>query len=234
MKNFFISVLCLVATSTLFAQKGLHIGFIGGPQFTAQINKEDSDNADVRYDGLTLRAAFGPTVNYHFNDKIGLGTQFLFSYQGLKYTDRADNNYFRKVTYLKAPLLFHVNSSSDNVVGGYMYIGPQFGFAMGKDAEVNGTSLKDNVLTRVAYDVYDDAHKSVAISGVLGFGLLFNIDGGRFQPHVGLRLDGDITSAYDDEKAATILAKDASGNRGATRNVAGLVEVGFKFVLFND
>lgn len=79
MKKIFISVLCLVTTSVLFAQKGLHIGFIGGPQFTAQINKEDSDNADVRYDGLTLRGAFGPTVNYHFNDKIGLGTQFLFS-----------------------------------------------------------------------------------------------------------------------------------------------------------
>ncbi len=233
MKKIILSLLCLASASVLFAQKGLHIGIIGGPQFAAQLNKQDSDDANVRYDGLTLRAAFGPTVNYHFNDKVGVGTQFLFSFQGLKYVDRINNDYFRKVTYLKIPLLLHVNSSSDNVVGGYFYVGPQFGFLVGKDAEINGTSLNDNILTRPAFYTYEDAHKGVTIGGVLGFGMLFNINDGKIQPHVGLRLDGDITSAFDDEKAALILARDASGNRGATRNVAGLIEVGVKFVLFN-
>lgn len=233
MKKIILSVLVAFSATMVFAQKGLHIGIIGGPQFAAQLNKQDSDDADVRYDGLTLRAAFGPTVNYHFNDKVGVGTQFLFSYQGLKYIDRANTDYFRKVTYMKIPLLLHVNSASDKVVGGYFYVGPQFGFLIGKDAEVNGVSLKDNLLTRPAFDLYEDAHKGVTIGAAMGFGMLFNIADGKFQPHVGLRLDGDITSAFDDEKAALILARDASGNRGATRNVSGLIEVGFKVVLFN-
>ena len=132
------SILILILTASfagLFAQKGLHVGFIGGPQFVAQFNKQDSDDADVRYSGLTLRAAFGPTVNYHFNDKVGIGTQFLFSYQGLKYDDRAGVDYFRKVTYMKLPILLHVNSEPDKVVGGYFYIGPQFSFLIGKDGE---------------------------------------------------------------------------------------------------
>jgi len=236
MKKIIISILCLASASVLFAQKGLHIGIIGGPQFAAQLNKEDSDAADVRYDGLTLRAAFGPTVNYHFNDKVGVGTQFLFSYQGLKYTDRANNDYFRKVTYMKIPLLLHVNSAPDKVVGGYFYVGPQFGFLIGKDAEFNGESLSDNLLTRGLSINYEDAHKGVTIGAALGVGMLFNINDGKIQPHFGLRLDGDITSAYDDGKAAMaplVFARDASGNRGATRNVAGLIEIGFKYVLFN-
>jgi hypothetical protein len=235
MKKIIISLLCLASASVLFAQKGLHIGVIGGPQFAAQLNKEDSDDADVRYDGLTLRAAFGPTVNYHFSDKVGVGTQFLFSYQGLKYTNRANNDYFRKVTYMKIPLLLHVNSAPDKVVGGYFYVGPQFGFLIGKDLEAFELSLKEDV-GGVVYNEYSDTHKGVTIGAALGFGMLFNINEGKFQPHIGLRLDGDIVSAYDDEKAAMmplIFARDASGNRGATRNVAGLIEIGFKYVLFN-
>jgi hypothetical protein len=134
---------------------------------------------------------------------------------------------------MKIPLLLHVNSVADNVVGGYFYVGPQFGFLIGKDAEVNGVSLKDNLLTRSAFDLYEDAHKGVTIGAAIGFGMLFNIHDGKIQPLVGIRIDGDITSAFDDEKAVLILARDASGNRGATRNVSGLIEIGFKYVLFN-
>jgi hypothetical protein len=229
-----IVLLLLLATpfTALLAQKGLHVGFIGGPQFVAQLNKQDFDDANVRYDGVTVRAAFGPTVNYHFNDGIGLGTQFLFSYQGLKYTDLANNEYFRKVTYMKLPILFHANSSPDNVVGGYFYFGPQFSFMLRNDGEINGISLKDN--NSIGYSIYSDAHKTVTIGAALGFGILFNVMDGKLQPHLGLRIDGDFTSAFDDEKSKNILSTNGTGIRNATHNVAGLIEIGVKYVLFND
>jgi hypothetical protein len=231
MKKIILLFIITVSFTVLFAQKGLHVGFIGGPQFVAQLNKEDFDDPNVRFEGLTLRAAFGPTVNYHFNDKVGVGTQFLFSYQGLKYTDLANVDYFRKVTYMKLPILLHVNSASDKVVGGYFYIGPQFSFLIGKDVERNGLSLKDN--SNIVYQLYDDAHKTVTIGAAMGFGMLFNAMDGKLQPHFGLRLDGDFTTAYDNTKAAVVLPTNGTGSRGATRNVSGLIEFGIKYVLFN-
>jgi hypothetical protein len=134
---------------------------------------------------------------------------------------------------MKIPLLLHVNSAPDKVVGGYFYVGPQFGFLI-------GASLDDNPMTRgtsiADANVYKELHKGVTIGGVMGFGMLFNINDGKIQPHIGLRLDGDITSAFDDDavsKLPPLFPVDASGNRGATRNVAGLIEIGFKYVLFN-
>ena len=225
-----ILIVALVAFSLhSFAQKGLHLGVMGGPQFTAQLNKQDSDDPNVRFEGITMRSAFGIIANYHFTDKVGVGTQFLFSYQGMKYENLAGVEFFRKVNYLKLPILLHVNSSPDKVVGGYFYIGPQFSFQIGNDAEINGVSQKGTLF----YPVYDDIHKGVTIGAAMGFGMLFNAMDGKLQPHFGLRLDGDFTSVYDDEKATIVLSSYGANSRGATRNVNGLIEFGIKYVLFN-
>lgn len=228
MKTYLFTVLLLIVGHILWAQKGLHVGFSGGPQIVAQLNKQDFDDPNVRYEGVTLRTAFGPSVNYHFNDGVGMGTQVLFSYQGLKYTDLAGNDYFRKITYLKFPLLFHTNSLPRRTVGGYFYLGPQFSFMLNNDGEFNGVSLKAS--NSFLYATYDAAHKNVTMGAVIGFGMQFHLLDGALQPYLGLRIDGDFNSAFDDDKAKDIFPTNGTGVRNATHNVAGLIETGIRYV----
>lgn len=258
MKNLITLLLCSCAL-TGFSQKGFHIGVIGGPQFSSQLNQQDFDNADVRYDGVPVRSAFGLTFNYHFTDKLGLGTQLVLSYEGFRYHD-ALFQYFRKVTYFKVPLLFHVNSSSAKLVGGYFYIGPELNLLVAKDFSwAAGTSLKKT--NQTDYHDYANLHKSFTVGGVIGFGIVFNILKGRLQINAGVRLDGDFTDTYrgklivadanpafDSNKpvgsgnypyrnlygnsVAHFATNPETGKRSATYNVNGLAEIGFKFVIF--
>lgn len=255
MKNYTVTCLLFLALAGN-AQKGVQIGVIAGPQFTAQLNNQDFDNTDVRFNGIAVKFVVGATLNYHFTDALGLGTQVVYSTQGFKYKTQAGIEFFRKVSYVKIPLLFHVNSDSKKLVGGYFYIGPQFNLLIDKNTNApNQTSLKG--AGGKPYDDYVALHTKYSVGGVLGTGIVFNLLGGRLQANAGLRLDGDFIDAYKGseivgdpnqnfdpakpngngnykfqalDKTTGIFAVDpVSGKRSATYNVAAMVEVGVKF-----
>lgn len=212
------------------AQKGLHVGIKAIPQSTWMFNNADSDNPEFLYKS-TFRSAFGLDADYHFTDGVGVGMNLLFSGQGQKFENRDGTiEAFRKLTYLKMPILLNFNTSSESVVMFKGSVGPQFSFPLKGTLETNIPFTSDQ-------DISD--YYKVDIGVVFGFGLGFNITE-YLQASLGLRFDGGFTS--DDVDAINTLAGASDGysrypigeDRPETIQVTGGVEIGFKYILRMD
>lgn len=230
MRKLLLSILIVSVAIAANAQKGLHVGLKAMPQSTWMFNNADSDNPQFLYKS-TFRSAFGLDVDYHFTDGVGAGINLLYSAQGQKFTNRDGSiEAFRKMSYLKIPILLNFNTSSESVVMFKGSVGPQFSFPL------KGT-LETNIPFTSDVDISD--YYKVDIGVVFGFGLGFNITD-YLQASLGLRFDGGFTS--DDSDAINTVAGlsdgyvryPASEARPETIQVTGGVEIGFKYVLRMD
>lgn len=225
-----LSLLVAFSVCTVKAQKGLHLGIKAIPQSTWMFNNSDSDNPQFLYNS-TFRSAFGLDVDYHFTDGVGAGINLIYSLQGQKFENRNGTvEAFRKMTYLKLPLLLNFNTSSESVVMFMGSVGPQFSFPLKGTLETNIPFANDVDIT----DYY-----KVDIGVVFGFGLGFNITE-YLQASLGLRFDGGFTS--EDTDATSTLAGAADGfsrypvgeTRSKTIQASGGVQIGFKYILRMD
>lgn len=224
----------------LFAQEGLHIGIKGMPQSTWMFNTADSDNSDFVYQS-TIRSAFGLDVDYHFTDGVGAGINLLFSGQGQRFrNDAGTAEGFRKMTYLKLPILLNFNTSSESVVMFKASLGPQFAFPIKGTLETTGFTGFGTLTNERDIKKY----YKTDIGVVFGFGLGFNITE-FLQASFGLRFDAGFTSEDIDmtndigvtdpiDLRFGFPKENKGGLRGNTTQVTGGLEFGFKYILRMD
>lgn len=236
MRKLLLSILIVSVAIAANAQKGLHVGLKAMPQSTWMFNNADSDNPEFLYKS-TFRSAFGLDVDYHFTDGVGAGINLLYSAQGQKFTNRDGSiEGFRKMSYLKMPILLNFNTSSESVVMFKGSIGPQFSFPLRGTLETTGRGPFGTTFSN-EQDIKD--YYKVDIGVVFGFGLGFNITE-YLQASFGLRFDGGFTS--DDSDAINTVAGLSDGyvrypaaeDRPETIQVTGGVEIGFKYILRMD
>lgn len=231
-KVLIVSLFTLMTVMAAQAQKGFHGGVFVLPQTTWMFNSADSDDGNFAYQ-TTFRVAFGLHTKYNFTDNVGVGIDLMFSPQGQKFGDDEDDptfDAFRKVNYLKIPLLFHFNSSADATVMGRVYFGPQVGILTAAKLEV-----EDNILgTSNDVDLKDeDAYNSANVGAVFGFGIGINATD-YLAINFGLRFDALFNAENLDEtrNSPYFTGTDGDGEpRENTTQVTGGIELGIVYVL---
>lgn len=212
MKKLLLFVALSLSVATTFAQKGLHVGALFNPNSTWLLNSDDSDNADFRYKS-TFGFATGLHIDFHFNDNIGAGIELLGMKQGQNFEDFVGNEFKINLTYIKIPVLFVFNSNPESLVGFQGKVGPAFGI-------LTGSNLLDGDGDEVFQ--FEDEYKKLAISAVVGLGMVFNITE-HFKIDAGLRFDIGLTSPED---------KDFFyDDRPHTFALNGGAEIGFYYIL---
>lgn len=225
MKKVLVICMAVALTTASFAQKGLQVGVVGGPQSTWMLNKNDSDDPQFKYDN-TLKGFVGATVDYHFTDKVGVGIELLYSLQGQKFHTAAGIDYKRDFNYFKIPILLNFNSNPEHVA---MFVG-KFGPSIG----IN-TSAKGPVAGIPDIDVSSQVAK-VNVGMVLGLGVGFNVTKG-LAITAGLRLDGGLTDALasNPSNLAFSYYNGDTNTQGTTRdktwNANGGIEIGVKYTI---
>lgn len=233
-----IAVAFLFILPAAFAQKGLHFGVLGGNQGIYQINKQDSDSPNFRAK-FGWGSAFGISFGYHFKDNLGVGTEILYSAQGV----HLKNGSYLRANYVRIPILLNFNSNPESVVMFVGKVGPEMG-----------------ILTKAAFHpkIFNFGeitpyYNKVEIAAVLGLGIAFNIKE-RYQLGLGLRLDYGLTDAVNQDvlgvrevgyntnrdidygnpkylSTAGFEVDPATGERGKTSNAAAMIEFSFKYKL---
>jgi hypothetical protein len=131
MKKALFSLLLALSSMTAVAQMGLHIGIMGGPQYTKIINDQPLDPNASGFKYVTTWGYAGMfKIGYNFVPPIGVHIGAIYSVQGQDYTT-ADSTGFltstsRRLTYLKIPLLLHMSSDPGPAMF-TMEFGPQIG-----------------------------------------------------------------------------------------------------------
>jgi len=236
-----IAAAFLLTLPAAFAQKGLHFGVLGGNQGIYQINKEDSDSPNFRA-AFGWGSAFGVSFGYHFKDNVGVGTEILYSVQGV----HLEGGGFQRVNYVRIPVLLNFNSNPESVVMFVGKVGPEMGILTKSAVYLGGLNLGETT----------PLYSKVEIAAVLGLGIAFNIKE-RYQIGLGLRLDYGLTDAIDQDNLGVIenpgyisipnvdatygnpefistsgLQVDpVTGERGKTSNAAAMIEFSFKYKL---
>lgn len=227
MKKIFLIIAASASCTLAMAQQGVHIGVIGGPQATWLLNKNDSDDPSVKYKN-GFKGYFGATVDYHFIDKLGVGVELLYSFQGQKYSD-GSVVLKRDVNYFKLPVLLNFNTSPEHVVMLVGKVGPEFSFLThASQSQGGGTIPLTNIDVRSSYT-------KVNVGAVFGLGLGINIKKIVILSG-GIRLDAGLTDAVASDPNKVYFSyydPSAPGNVGTSRaktwNVAGGLEFGLTF-----
>jgi hypothetical protein len=145
MKKLLLIGLILVASAGLYAQEGLHIGIMGAPQNTWIFNQQplDSTRGDFDYK-ITWGFAGMFKLGYNFGPPFGIHTGVIYSSQGQKFTTVDSTGKVvltnRHLSYLKIPLLIHINSDPAPVIF-ELEFGPQLGLLLDSEISDDGTPL---------------------------------------------------------------------------------------------
>jgi len=215
----------MFASLASVAQQGLQLGVQGVPQLSWLMNSDDKDNSDFEY-RTTFNGAFGITSQYGFTDNLGIGLDAMYSIQGQRY--KLDGTeYYRRVDYVKIPLMLVYTSELTSSVLIMGKIGPQLDLLT--DARLMDKDGKELISDqKAAYMNYDVA--GVAMLGA-GFMLSDNL-----LLETSLRYDFGFTDAEDKDYDKNINDADAPGdgidnnNRAVTNNMTAGVNVGLRYV----
>jgi hypothetical protein len=161
MKKVWILLLLALASTQVFAQMGLHVGFAVGPQYTKMINNEAIDPSAK---GFAYKTTWGKAgmfrIGYNFVPPIGIHVGVIYSVQGQDYKTvdsvGTPSVTSRQATYLKVPLLIHMSSTPGPVMF-TMEIGPQIGMLRAASYTVNGTPIVTNFPTTLLWKPTDVA-----------------------------------------------------------------------------
>lgn len=125
------------------------------------------------YDGGTIagQATFGYGVGgllaINFNEHFGIQTELIYNSLSQRYVSREMDRRLH-VDYLNVPLMLSVNTGKSNYVNLNFVAGPQYGFTLGYDVDVEDGGDADT-LTAV-YDI-DKGDFGMAYGGGLSFSL---------------------------------------------------------------
>ncbi len=191
MKNLVFKVVLLVASvfmsfNKVEAQKGLQIGFEANPQLSYLVNKADRDSK--LYDGKNaVNGHFGISTQYGITDKMGVGLNLLYSFQGSKY-DWKGAEKVKSVQYLKIPLMFTLSLPIGDNLMFIGKIGPQVNILI--DARLYDQDRK------LIENNYKKAFANSDFGGMLSTGVAYKLTD-RVCIDGSLRLDGGFIDAED-------------------------------------
>jgi len=170
--------------SNAFAQEGFHIGIQVSPQMSWLMNSDDANNILFGYKN-TFNTAFGIVFQYGFTNNMGVGVNTMYSFQGQRYAFEGAS-YYRKVDYIKIPLLYVFNYE---VYPGILFVGkvgPQIDILMNaKLADESGNDIVGN--QSGAYENFD-------VGGTAYGGLAFKFTDAIYAD-LALRFDYAFTDA---------------------------------------
>lgn len=170
------------------AQQGLQIGFEANPQISYLVNRDDRDSK--LYDGKTaVNGHFGLSGQYGFTEKIGVGVNLLYSFQGSLYRWKG-NDRVKSLQYIKIPVMLTLNlpfgSSGKMLFIGK--IGPQISALVDARLYDGNAKLLDNN--------YKRAFAMTDFGGVISAGLGYKLSD-QFSFDGAVRLDGGFLNAED-------------------------------------
>jgi hypothetical protein len=145
MNRALLLLLVVMGCLRLQGQMGLHVGLMGGPQYTMMLNNEPL-NPDEN--GFQYVATWGKTytfkLGYNIVPPIGIHATATYSLQGQDYTSVDSTGRqittSRRAQYLKFPLLLHLSSTPGPVMF-VMEFGPQLGVVRQASITIDGTPL---------------------------------------------------------------------------------------------
>lgn len=231
MKHLLLGIL-LLATSPIFAQKGLEFGARLMPQATGILNQADFDEGDGLNFRSTIHFAYGVHVGYNFTNNLGIQTGLLMSQQGQKYVDDtptpATSTSEIRSNYLKIPLLLKFNTNPAKKAQFVTTLGVQFGLLNSIDYFIDDENESDSWET-VFGESYKSAYKSTDLAAVLSLGARFTLSE-KMQLGTHLRLDyslGDI-----EDKDFTLLGFNFwNAERPASQNATVGLLLEFNYAL---
>lgn len=184
--NKIIAILAFALTlSSASAQSGLHIGANYQPQGTWLLGN-NVDNGE-----FTFGNAFGANVEFHFSDVFGIGTGFLYSQEGQKYTPEGVEH-TTEINYIKVPFLLHLNSDANSGVIFMVDLG--FQYALVSSAKISGDfDLQDENGNEIdSDDIFNKSNIGVVAAAGPGFRL-----GDNFMLTIKLRWDLQLKDIID-------------------------------------
>lgn len=219
-----LSVILLLSAGAT-AQSGFQVGVQGVPQMSWLMNSDDRDNG--AFDPLpTINGAFGVTLQYGFTDNFGIGLDGLYSMQGQRY-ELDGIEYYKRIDYIKIPLMFVYSTELSSSVMLLGKIGPQAGLLI--DAKLLDKDGDEVVANQTAgYMDYD-------ISGVAMLGAGFKLTEVLIL-ETSLRYDFGFTDAEDKDYNRSLNDPDAPANgvndgRAVTNNMTAGVNIGLKYLI---
>lgn len=147
-KLLFTLIVTSLATTGLFAQ-----GFSGGLKGGLNLSNQDLDGLfDTK---MKIGFHVGAFATYMFNEKMGIQPEILYSVQGSTIDEDGVEDATMNVNYLTIPVLFRYNVNEMI----YLNAGPQFGFLMKAEVEVDGDT-----------EDFDEYFSGTDIGGAVGLG----------------------------------------------------------------
>jgi hypothetical protein len=168
------------------AQKGYSFNFNAMVQNSWLFNSDDSDMDDFSYKAY-IHPAFSLGAGYNFTEKLGIGLDVMYSFQGRKQEYNGDESRL-KLDYLKIPLYFHFNTNPAQKWMFSLNVGPQFNIlttAKHLDANDNETDIKD-------------AYEDLTFGGFIGAGAEYQINE-KFNVFCMARFDYDLTNPENED-----------------------------------
>lgn len=176
----------LITFNKVEAQKGLQIGFEANPQVSYLLSADDMDSK--LYAGKSaVNGHFGFSGQYGFTEKIGIGLNVLYSFQGDLYEWKGVER-LKSLQYLKIPLMFSLNLPINDNVCFVGKIGPQLNILA--DARLYNEDRK------IVENNYTAAFADFDFGGMISTGFAY-----KFNDHVSVdgavRFDSGFTDAED-------------------------------------
>lgn len=210
----FLAIAVFAMSNQANAQKGFSVSVKAAPQFSFLQNKDDRDNNSIDKKA-TFNASFGAGAAYNFTDKLGIGTDVLYSMQGQRYkTNGFEVN--QKVNYVKVPVYFSYTGNSSKTVSFTGKIGPQVSF-------LTGSKLTDNNGNNIKSDT-KELYKNVTFGGMAAAGAQVKLDKKLYLTTMA-RFDYDFTNSEDHDESFYL------AGRAKTYNMTAGLEVGLKYIL---
>lgn len=152
MKTIFSFLLLLSLSIPALAQDGIHIGLFAGPQIPRVFNDEPFLDSESNYQAVrTWTYNVMGRIGYNFGPPLGLHLGVIYSRQGQDFNvqdsiSASQVDYSMETTYLKFPLLLHINSEPAPAMF-FFEFGPQLGLLQEAAYSRNGDPIDFGVPT---------------------------------------------------------------------------------------
>lgn len=221
----------IVIISDIKAQKGFQLGAQWGPHISWLLNEDDMNNANFEYI-TTVRGAFHLNTQYGFTPSAAIGLSGLYSFEGQRYK-LSGMELFKRVEYVKIPLVFiYTYTISENLTTIYK-IGPQLGI-------LTHASVTDRDGTDILSD-QKPAYMETNFGGIASAGIGIELTNNFFLD-IALRYDYGFTNAEnEDYKGSINEAHDntngngngLAANRAMTNTMTAGIVAGVRFLFGN-
>lgn len=213
MKKAIIAFATLLATTTAtYAQQGFSLSVKAAPQMSWMMNADDKDNGLYETKAQVGFAA-GIGGAYNFTDKLGVGVDAMYSYEGRKFV-LLGREFDQRISYLKVPVYFAYSFNTGHTFSYTAKLGPQASFLL-------NSKLKDQDGRELGAD-NDKQFSDFNLGAMAGFDVNAQV-AKSMQVSLGVRADGTFTNAENED------APDYNTERAATHNFTPGVYVGFKY-----